>query len=379
MLKHIVFFVPCSNYDAIAYFTAQLSEALSNEGVTCETIDLTKRRITDVIAYLRNKKPDCTFTFNPILPLPDGSQLCDILQIPHVTILLDVLANHLFLSDSPYAIVGSIDSYICEILKRRNFTKTFHFPLATRHDLPSPQEDHRCYDVTMLGTCIDCEGIQKTWQEKHTGKLCKAIDSVINATLSDNETSYLEIAMTQLYPFKDIDHHRLYAEILQYLKGYDRIRVVKAIKDADIHIFGTSTDKRGWKYYLDTQNNITLHGPVSYETSLAIMSKSKIVIDSSPGFKKGPHDRILTGLASGAMILTGDTHYIRNNFTENMGITTYDHEKLGILNEKVSALLNDTKTRIHAVSKGREFVKKKHTWKNRCNTMHNILPGLSKS
>ena len=138
--------------------------------------------------------------------------------------------NHLFLSNSPYAIVGAVDSYICELLKRRNFTKTFHFPLATRHDLPSPQEDNRCYDVTMLGTCINYERIQKTWQEKHTGKLCKAIDGVIDSTLRDNETSYLEITMTWLHPFKDIDHHSLYAEILQYLKGYDRIRVVKAKK-----------------------------------------------------------------------------------------------------------------------------------------------------
>ena len=86
MIKHIVFFTPDSYYGTIRYFTEQFRRALESKNIRCEEINLLKSRLPDVITYLKRARPDYTFSFNPILPLSDGSQFCDLSMVSSAAI-----------------------------------------------------------------------------------------------------------------------------------------------------------------------------------------------------------------------------------------------------------------------------------------------------
>ncbi len=362
MIQHIVFFHATSNYDAIAHFTRHFSAALQHNGTTCTIFNLYHTPIPHVIDYIETHRPGYTFSFNPIMPLSDGRQFCDVLETPHITVLLDILPEHFFLTESPYAIVASVDNYVCTHLKQQNFDKTFFFPLGIPHDLTSKE---KCYDITFVGTCIDYDEISAHWQNTYDSDLRSRIDAIIDATINDTHTSYLQHAQLLLHDRNDIDFNTICSEILRYLKGYERILLLNSLNGLPIHIFGNSLGPKTWDDFLPQNHSFTIHDGVPYQKSLEITAQSRVIINSSPGFKEGPHDRILSGLACEALVVTNDTTYIQQNIPTNLGLITFTHSTLNALKDQLAYHIAHPHQLTSITQHGCSYAINNHTWSSR--------------
>lgn len=376
---------PRSQYEVMHHFTRSLAEALTRQGIRARVLEAVRDNPGPFLDKILSQPPDCTLCFNGLLPDEQGHFFSDLIRIPHVACLID--SPHYFLSliHSPYTIITCVDRYACQFFNELQFKNTLFFPHGVDRKLitPTPLQTPRPYDVVMLGSFSEYRTISLNWAVKYGRDLAKTFEEAAEITMSDSITSYPHALAKALDSYSrrmggfnpnSIDFISVITELERYIKSKDRIALVQAIKDAEIHIFGA--DSQGWLHHLADRSNIVIHDPVNYDEAIEIMKKSKIVLNSSPFFKDGSHERIFTGLACGAAVLTNENIYLREFFKHEENILFYQYPHSEQINECINTYLKDPEKRYELVAKGQEVVSKHHTWDNRAATLIQSLPPL---
>ncbi|MFT4551403.1 MAG: spore maturation protein CgeB [Chlamydiales bacterium] len=377
-LKKMIFFMPDGQYGATQHFTNQLCKAMVNNGVQCEIFDFEEQDVFSVMEIVKKEKPDCTCTFNPILPLHDGRLFCDHLKTPHVNLLVDASLETLYLLQSPYSIITCVEMFFSEFLKSGGFENAFFFPHGVEADFQRGEESEKKYDVTMLGTCIDYEEINSKWEEAYSPQVIEVIRTTVDKVFSDDRSPYFLTLLKELESAKitpdEVEVTQLCREVERYIKGKGRADMIKSIKDAPVHVFGRTIGARGWEYYLEGQKNVTIHDSVPFEKTMEIMRESKVLLSSVPFFKYGSHERLFYGLAAGAAVVTDDTLFNSSQFQEAEGVLIYQHWDSDKINGTVNEFVGNDERRRHFVEQGREKVMREYTWDCRAKQLIEELP-----
>lgn len=260
---------------------------------------------------------------------------------------------------------------------------TYFMPHAVERDFTYDPGRDRPYDLVLLGTCIDFEAIAESWNIRYPKPLADAIFDAAEITLSDKETSFSQafiqtidgvLKAGNVPNIRSFDMIAILNELEYYVRGYDRARFIRSIKDARIDIFGNT--KNEWQRCLKNQANCVFHGQISFLDALEIMKQAKIVLNSCIAIKAGGHERIFTGMAAGALVIAHENNYMRETFNHDDNIVFYDTDKLDRLNDTINELLNDEEKRATIAKKGYDTVMKYHTWDNRVAELSKLLdPG----
>lgn len=389
-LKKLVFFMPpFSQYGVLHHFTQELAEAFHRSGIECRIVADTKENPKEILHQILMDPPDCTLSFNGLLPDKNGRFFCDSVQIPHIACLVDS-PNHFFpLFNSSYSIVTCVDRFFCQFFQQGKSSPVLFMPHAIDKKLYASPDIKRSYDIVMLSTCIDPEQIRKKWLNKFSGKMCVIMDEAVERTFADQTTSYIE-ALTQTLDHhlnrdsgidpRSINYEEVFDLLEDYIRGKDRLELIKAIqKDFQVHIFGGGLEGANWKnFFPDERSNVVVHDPISYEEANNVMKKSKIVLNSCPSIRNGAHERVFSGLACGAAVLTNENPFVKEQFVENEDIIFYQHQKFGAVSSKLATLLNNEDLRCNMVKKGYVKVHQFHTWDNRAQMLQDTLPDILK-
>lgn len=284
-----------------------------------------------------------------------------------------------FLIKSPYNIVTCMDRSAADFLKDLH-PSTYFMPHAVEKDIVYNPDQKRPYDVLLLGTCIDFESIAESWRLKYPKPLVEVLLGAAEITFSDQETSFhqafiqtldIELKAGRLSDIRSFNIINILNELEMYVRGYDRARFIRSIRDARIDIFGNT--KSDWQRCLKNPPNCVFHEPAPFLDAIELMKKSKIVINNCIAIKAGAHERIYTGLAAGALVVTSENNYLKETFTHDKNIVFYSTGQLDQVNETINALLNDEDKRAAIAKAGHETVMKHHTWDNRVQTLLNQL------
>lgn len=383
MIKHIdLFMPPKGTYLALHEFTKQLGEALKRQGIECRILEAQHTNPKPFLDAILHDPPDCTLSFNGLLPDKNGRFFCDMINIPHVACLVDAPQMFLALTQSSNSIITSIDRHFCESFLSMDFPNALFMPLAAEAKLagePLIEDDsNRPYDVLMPASFFgDHDALRTSWKQKYHRLLCDALDEAIETTFNDTETSYIQalaqaiekrLNIDSTFDVHSIDMMQVLDELERYIKGKDRVEIVKGITDAEIHIVGN--DSKKWKEFLGSkQSNVIFHDEVSYSEIIKMMKKSKIVLNSSPGIKNGAHDRVFIGLAAGALVLTNENIYMNENFESEKDILYYRPKYWSLANDLVNKYLADSSKRYAAVKSARKKILEGHTWDHRAATL----------
>lgn len=374
MIKRIdLFMPPRSQYQVLHYFTKCFSEALSRTGVKTRILEAQHDQPKPFLDAIANDPPDCTLSFNGLLPDEEGRFFCDMINIPHVACLVDAPQHFVSLSLSPLTIVTEVDQFSCDFLEGVNCKNVLFMPHGVEYSLISPpkENEERPIDVLLLASFIDFDAIYKNWKATLPKSLSNALVEAAEVTLADRDIPYVQAMVqaidkhTKLDPELDpqnIDFLVLLDQLEDFINGKDRLELVKAIKDVPVHIYGASSE--GWKKHAPNSNIIT-HTSVDFVEGLQLMRKSKIVLNSCPSIKNGAHERIFAGLACGAAVLTDENPYMHENFKHKNDILFYRHSFWKEANECIHEYLSDPKKRLKLVLKGQEALKEGHTWDHR--------------
>lgn len=385
MLDKVCFLVNYNLYESKRYFTRKFAEALNRKGVETKVFDVKESALNaDTIESIKRYAPDLTASFNSLLPVSENKYLWDYLKIPHWSILVDPAVYSLQYTKSPYSILSCVDASDLEAIRSNQFSNAFFFPHAVEKEL-APGNEKRIYDVVFLGSCYDYESLRASWRQRNVEGVNKVLDDAIELFFSRPEMSLAQALATAWRESKQnpagVDFSALFYYLDNYTRGKDRVELIRSIKDAHVHVFGDlSKDNAvgilGWKQYLAKQPNVTLHESVPYWQAMNVLRQSKICLNSMPFFKQGSHERVLAGLACGAVPITTENAYFRQFFKEGQDLHYYDMGNREAVNALVNNLLSDEGKRQTMAAKGRALVMENYTWDQRAEEMFEQVPQI---
>jgi spore maturation protein CgeB len=385
MLNKVCLLVNYNLYESKRYFTRKLAEAMNRKGIETRIIDVNETTLSgDTMASLKRYAPDLTCSFNSILPVSETKFLWDFLEIPHWAILVDPALYSIQLTRSPYTILSCVDRSDLAAVQANKFLNAFFWPHAVEKEL-SPGNQKRIYDVVFLGSCYDYESLRASWRQRNPESINKVLDDAIDLVYSDNRTSLSEALASAWNAAKldiaGVDFAALFYYLDNYTRGKDRVELIRSIKDAHVHVFGdlakdNAVGVLGWEQYLAGLPNVTVHPSVPFWDSLHLMQQSKICLNSMPFFKNGTHERVLAGLACGAVPVTTDNIYFREFFRDNEDLLYYSMKDKSSVNDRVNDLLAQESKRAKIADSGRKIVMENYTWDVRVNDLLEILPSL---
>lgn len=368
-----------SLYGVLHHFTTKFYEAFVRAGHSCRLLDGDMRYLAPL-----ESPPDLTIGFNGAIKIDDGRLYCDLIRVPHLACLVDPPFRFYDLLASPHIMITCDDMSGCEDLKSLNFHHAFFMPHATERDIVVSPEVDRNYDVVMLATFVDCEERKLEWVKKYPVDICRGMEEAAEMVLEDEHISLIAALKKALgsqllhsdgrYKLGLSVLQSIFSEVELYVKGKDKLDLLHSITGHEVHVFGNSVDEKVWEHYFRDRENIIVHPAVSFVEALEIMKRTKILLNSCIKNKQGAHERVFSGMASGAVVVTNDNEYLRKNFIDPEEIVLYRRGKFEEVNERIHLLLaNEPKRRIIA-EQGRQKVLSNHTWDHR---VSDLIPLIS--
>lgn len=363
-----------SQYEVLHHFARKLFEAFQRQGYACRL--LTKEEYSKT---LFQSPPDFTVGFNGAPVDERGEFLCDQASVPHLSCLVDPPYRFLQLQTSPYIFVTCDDRFWVEAFKTVQHPNYYFMPHGVEKELAPDPLLKRAYDIVFLGTFIDGEKHRKSWRSEFPEPVWKAMEEAAEAALADENLHFMQALLSILNEkkqFDAIEHFDLASvgqELELYIKARDRIDLIRSIKSSQVDIFGGTVDDTGWQQHFAKQSNVVVHPPVSYHEALRIMKQAKIVLNSGLKNVYGAHERVFSGLAAGAAVLTSSNPFLREHFTDGESILLYRHNDLALVDDLLQHYLHDEQARQALVQAGRSLVMKHHTWDVR---LRDLLPAV---
>jgi spore maturation protein CgeB len=300
-MKKIDILIGDNAYGSVIHFSKSLSQAFERCGVATRLFWIGDHHFFHAYYAIMADPPDLTCSFSDISL--DRKPLGDLWQIPHLSFLVDPPIYFLHQFTGKYGWVSCVDTEDCAFVRALNFPRVFFLPHAAEAQLQTPVKKNRPLDTVFFGTCLDYQAIAKGWPKEERDLLLAASEKVLSAGGQSILQALLELGVQQ------IDLPRYHAEVDRYTRGKDRIELIRSLQGHSLHIWGEGP----WEKYFPQHQ---LHPPLPFEQTLKIMQESKMVLNSSPRFKAGAHERIFYALMCGACVYTGENVFLTTHLPE---------------------------------------------------------------
>lgn len=375
-----------NQYGVIDHFTLELAQAFNRQGVEARVLVVDKTNPRGFLNDLLTHSPDCTLSFNGLLPDNQGRFLCDFIHIPHVACLTDAPHHYLNLVKSPLNIITCVDKGFCQTFKDLNFHQTIFFPHAASRSIEPLSCKSKQYEVLMLNSFIDYESVYQSWLTHFPSPLVKVLQEAAERSLAEKELSYMQ-AFTETIDFHlkkgasidplKINYPLLLDALESYIGGKSRIKLLQSIEGVEVHVFGSQVKgKKGWAKYLKKSPHIHIHSAISFTEAIKKMKQTKILLNCTPEIKYGGHERLFNGLLAGAAVLSLETPYLKEQFEDEKDVLSFSLQNPENLNQKIRNYLENEDKRLELVERGRQKVLTQHTWDERAKMLKQTLPSF---
>lgn len=133
----------------------------------------------------------------------------------------------------------------------------------------------------------------------------------------------------------------------------------------------------GWeKYRYKDEHSLRREPGVPFAYSFERMAKSHILLNVSPIFNRGMHDRIPAGMANRSVVLTDANPYLNARFSDGKELAFYALSDLSTLSAWAERLIGDAPLRDEIASNAEKEFLKHYTWVCRAKQILEIADGL---
>ena len=261
------------------------------------------------------------------------------------------------------------DDYYAKHLKQFYHVKhALQLPPAGRECGHGPDVE-RCYDIVFVGTYKkpDMSCIQDTFQKEYFEYFIEhprfTFEEGLQAILLQKNINI------QKDKFLDILWSLL--EVNRLVINCFRRAVIEQILSAGytIHVFGDSWNEFDSKY----AQQLVIHPAVSGDSALQVLNQAKISLNVMSWHKTGMTERIANSMLAGAVCLSDETVYLRQNFAEDEELVLYSLDKLEELPGRIDKLSQDESYRNHISQRAYEKAAREHTWEQRARQLLELL------
>lgn len=148
-----------------------------------------------------------------------------------------------------------------------------------------------------------------------------------------------------------------------YIRDYFREKALDELLDKKIPV---TVLGEGWeKYHHVNEKYLTREKGIPFSLSFERIAREQVLLNVSPFFNRGMHDRIPAGMANRTVVLTDENPYLKECFADGKEMCFYSLANLSSLSEKAGELLENTQLREQIASQAREEFLLHHTWEKR--------------
>lgn len=382
-MKNIIVFK--NGIETLSYFSEQLALAFEKWGHKVFRFDLdTEEKSFEELTEFCSDGENIVICFNfdglrgeESLYDAKGELYWKKMQIPCVNIMVDHPFYYHELLEKVECELGMNLYYQVSIDKdhemylRRFFPQIKHIiflPLGGT-EYGGKDKLHRTYDIVFTGNYVRPEEF-RTYIERIDEEYTRFYEGII-ADLIRNPDISMEMAFEkhlrrEMNELTEKDLMTCMGNMIfidLYVRFYFRGEVVRCLADAGfkVHVFGT-----GWeKLECNCRENIILEGGTDSVGCLKALSNAKISLNVMPWFKRGAHDRIYNSMLNGAVVVTDESTFLREDLKDGENVIFYTLKKYSELPNQIQQLLGDGEKRKKLSEKGYHHAKVYHTWENR--------------
>ncbi|HEY8570936.1 glycosyltransferase [Phenylobacterium sp.] len=169
----------------------------------------------------------------------------------------------------------------------------------------------------------------------------------------------------------------LFTECLPLLKppqafaeAYHRERLLNVLGEAGVplHVWG-----HGWEPLVDRQPSFTYGGVGSFEETLHLLRRARVVLNINNGFVAGGHERVFTAMCAGAAVFSDESKYYADAFKAGREIALFAWPQMDKAPGQLMALLGD-EARLAAIARaGAKKAQAEHRWADRARKLVKAL------
>lgn len=163
-------------------------------------------------------------------------------------------------------------------------------------------------------------------------------------------------------------------EIIGYVRSVKRVELIKKIAKSGLNI---TICGNAWESFVKEHKNINYIGALNIKENLELIKKAKVLINVTPNFTDGSHERVFTGMLNNTVVFSDKSRYYDEFFEDEKNILYYSFNSLDEDIEKLKNILKDDKKLYEISQNAYEIANKHHSWENRVDTMLEMV-NLSK-
>jgi hypothetical protein len=147
-----------------------------------------------------------------------------------------------------------------------------------------------------------------------------------------------------------------------FAEAYHRDALLQALGRAGVplHVYGN-----GWEPLVQAYPSFVWGGVGSFEETLSLLRRARLVLNINNGFVAGGHERVFTAMCGGAAVFSDASRYYADAFKEGHEIATFAWSRMAEAPDRLLALMNDTSALAAQARAGHTRAMAEHRWPNR--------------
>ena len=376
-------------YRSSNFFANQIGAAFEKLGYQTEVCEMSPEDDLDtVLEPLLDKKYRLILDFNSRLPhleMDDGVPFLDCLDGP----FFDYIVDHPLFHHNGLATKAKNMHVLVLDEAQRDYVQTYYPNVASVHMLPLGAtqalyegEKYPECRVFFPGTYDSPDAVYDVVEaspEPFRGMMKEIIARRIEEPLLPMEQAFRELLASMDMEVEPAQFalfmNGMYASDA-FIRDYFRKKALDELlkEQLPVTVLG-----EGWeKYHHPDEKTLKRERALPFGLSFERIAKEHILLNVSPIFNRGMHDRVPAGMANHTVVLTDGNPYLSREFLVGEEICCYDLAKIETLSACAGELIENSALRGKIEHAAYQNFLEHHTWEGRAKEILNITDKLTR-
>lgn len=367
--KNVLFIKGQSQYGALRRVIDNMAAAFRRTGYNTLTVDGVREDCYEQLFRAREKYEfDAVITCNAILIDVDSVRT---LGKKYITVMCDHpiwQASRLEVADKN-TICSYGDYYNANYVKK-------YYPNVGGVDFSVGASDcfednvpylERKFDLVFIGGYSKPESVYEQLCGMYNGEVLELVKDFTKKLITFPNKTYECALKETLHDYGqedigDMEFRELAEEfrlVNKYVRAYFRDKIIRQIVQSDLVIHVTGN---GWEDFESEYKDHIIIENNDWYTAKKMIANAKISLNVMPWFKAGLHDRVVTSLLSGTVLLTDTSQLIERELQDMKNAAFFYLEDIEAVPEKIKYLLSHPQEAEEIAENGRKLAKENYTW-----------------
>lgn len=368
-----------SQYGSLRLHIDQLGAALAALDQEVRVLDLSHPESTAAIQATLLDPPDCYLGMGGVgvdLKNGSGQSIYDLLGVTYVQMHVDCPIHHTGRLTVP------VQRNIAFFLDRTHVDFVMAWPAAApsmigflppganeaSEPVDTSDEAFAKRDIPILFTGTYRGAPETPWRNLPEGGLRFVMDEVAQRMAADGRLPILDALQAtmvrigaELTPDLIDQFAPLLSGVQFFAEAYHRNALLEMLgaNGVPLQVYG-----RGWEPLAERFPWFKYGGVGSFEETLGLLRRAKIVLNTNNGFVSGGHERVFSAMCGGAAVLSDDSKYYLEAFTPGE-ISLFAWDDLESVPAQLGALLSDKAGLAAMARAGHARATAEHNWLTR--------------